>query len=217
MPKILVITNPAHDVTTAYLEAWTSRIIDKLREADDIKIIELNGDEANRIALEKAIADYQPRLVLINGHGDHDTVTGFNNEILVRCDDNEGCLANRLVHALSCKTGVTLGPRCIEVGGLAYIGYTENFGFYHLDGQTRDQRLTDQLAAIALDPAFEAIQALVEGDTAENALRRSQNGNKAALRFLSACDKTAMVESIFRVVWRNFTSQVQLGDGAARF
>ena len=155
--------------------------------------------------------------MVFNGHGSDDCITGFGQEILIRCDENEHLLKGRLVHALACHSGKTLGPRCIQIGTLAYIGYKEAFKIAHLDRASKEEQFKDEVAQFFLQPAYEAVAALIEGSTAKEAYERSQKMGSDFLITLLASDSTEYNTTVASLLFHNLTHQVCLGDKQASF
>lgn len=218
MSRILVVTNPSHDAITEYFGSWMTKAVEAAKRQPDTVVVELTKEDANREALMKAIEENNPQLVILNGHGDDTEMCGFGmDEILIRCGDNEHCLSGKILHMLACDTGSKLGPACIKVGSAAYIGYTKKFKLVrNRNTQTHEERLNDGFAAKVLDPAFEAINALIEGATVSEAFERSQERHKEVLATLANSNDGNDI-AIGSCVRENFLCQIQLGNGAARF
>lgn len=217
MSKVLVATSPAHDDVTEYVDIWLEKTLAKFEGNPDLEIIRLKANDAERAALEQAIATHAPKLVLFNGHGNSAAMGGFQNGVLIRCDDNESVLAGRITHMLACETAAALGPRVIEAGGLAYIGYRLPFELRFDGGATsREARSRDPFAALTLDPAFAAVEALISGDTVEIAFRESQLAHGRTLQGLMATGSNE-AQRLGMHVWHNMRCQAMLGDGNATF
>jgi hypothetical protein len=114
MSRILVVTNPCDDRVTEYLDTWSEKAINLAKAQPDTFVYELRDKKANQAEFIKVVEEKQPRLILFNGHGNHDFITGFGQEILIRCGENEHYLKNAIIHAMSCNAGKTLGPACIK-------------------------------------------------------------------------------------------------------
>ena len=87
IPKLVLITRPHDDIALKYLEVWSQKIIE-VANKKGATILDLLGHRANRTELEKIIRKKDPDLIIINGHGDYDLITGQNQEILVKADLN---------------------------------------------------------------------------------------------------------------------------------
>jgi hypothetical protein len=217
MSRILVVTNPCDDKVTEYLDTWSEKAISLAKTKPDTFVYELRGKKANQADFIKIVEEKQPRLILFNGHGNHDLITGFNQEVLIRCGENEGCLKNAIIHAMSCNAGKTLGPACIKIGSLAYIGYKEEFKLTHLNKNTKEEQLQDEVAKFFLEPAYEVIIALIEGSTVGEAYDRSRKMCGDNLTSLITSNSPSLNSSVASRLYYNYQHQICLGDGKVAF
>ena len=84
----MLITRPNHDITTNYLYYWSIRIIEQAHKSHG-KVVDLRGKRVNLKEFSSIIKKTKPSFMVINGHGDENTITGYNNEVLVRVGANE--------------------------------------------------------------------------------------------------------------------------------
>jgi len=219
MSRIILVTNPADDNDAAirYLDAWSELIIKTAKEQKDTLIFELKNEQANKQELTKIIQREKPQLVVFNGHGNDSCIMGFKQKILIRCDDNEHLLKEKIIHSMSCNSGKELGKKCIKIGTLSYIGYSEEFKLTYLNKQTKQEMLNDPVAKFFLRPAFEAILALIRGDTTGKAYKKSQKMYKENLLTLIASSLTEYNTKVASRLYHNLKYQVCLGDSQANF
>jgi hypothetical protein len=214
MSRILLVSNSHHDRPTEYLTSWFEKIVDVAKNQPDIKIIELKKEQANRKDVVEMIERENPQLIIFNGHGGYESIGGFNREILIKCDDNEQVLSGKIVHALACRCAKVLGNKCITVGTHCFIGYKEDFHLWTKSKDSKDEQLNDKTAGFFLDPAYEAIIAIVEGNKTGEAFTRSQNMYIAKLSESIANGES---ETILASIFHNMQNQVCLGDQTACF
>ena len=217
MSRIILVTNPADDIPVKYLDAWSELIIETAKKQKDTLIFELKNEQANKQKLTRAIQREKPQLIVFNGHGNSSSICGFKQKILIRCDDNEYLLKGKIVHSISCNSGKELGQKCIKIGTLSYIGYSEEFKLTHLNKQTNQERLSDPIATFFLGPAFEVVLALIKGATAGEAYKKSQAMYAKYLRTLLASSVTEYNTTVASRLFHNLTHQVCLGDHQANF
>jgi hypothetical protein len=172
MSKILLITRPRHDPTTHYLFYWAKIIID-LAKKKGFKILDLKKKRATKKEFTSIMPRKQSCFVFLNGHGDVDRVEGHDDEILVRVGENEELLEFKIVYALSCKSGKELGVASIEKGGEAYIGYDDDFIFWH-DPDKTARPLADTTAGLFLEPSNYVATSLLKGHTVKDSCNRSK-------------------------------------------
>lgn len=212
--KKLLLTRPEHDPGTRYLSRWAQKVIDAAH-AKGWSVVDLRRDRAVRSELEGRLAKVSPSLVMLNGHGALDRVTGHDNETLVAQGDNEAVLRGRVTYAVSCSAGGGLGPACAD-GDTAFIGYDDvfvmNVNRQHLNSPDRDSR-----AARYLEPSNHVPLALLKGHTAAEASRKSRDAFRKQIRDLllsgtSDPDDLADVKDLY---W-DMTHQVCCGNGGKR-
>jgi hypothetical protein len=204
-------------MATEYLESWFQKTVDIAKQQKDTIIFELSKTHANKIEFEELIEKEKPQLIIFNGHGGSDVVCGYEYNILVKCPENHAVLKGKIVHALSCDSGKTLGPECIKIGTLAYLGYNDEFKLTTFGKNTNEEQLADDIAGFFLDPAFEAINSLVEGKTAKESFDRSQKMHKENLMILLASPDPTYNTSVASRLFHNLCHQVCLGDQSASF
>lgn len=219
MPRIILVTNPADDNDAAmkYLDAWSELIIKTVKEQKDTLIFELKNEQVNKKELKKIVQKEKPQLVVFNGHGSDSCITGFRQKILIRCGDNEHLLKEKIIHSMSCNSGKKLGKKCIKIGTLSYIGYSEEFKLAYLNKETKQEMLNDPVAKFFLRPAFEAILSLIKGDTAGEAYRKSQKMYEKNLKTLIAIPLAEYNTEVASQLYHNLKYQVCLGDTKANF
>jgi hypothetical protein len=214
MPRIIVITNPAHDIPTSYLNAWIFSVIQLFVDQENIEIHELANQRANRCDLEKLIREKQPQIILFHGHGTSNAILGFESNILICCDSDLSCIKDRIIHSLACQSGKELGPKSVHIGTKSFIGYKEDFKFSHLNKSSRDEQLGDEVAKLFLDPAFEIARVLINGGTTGEAYKNSQKLCIDNLRMLVTA-KNDSLNGLASYLYHNLTNQVCLGDTKA--
>ncbi len=217
MSRIILVTNPADDIPLKYLDAWLELIIETAKKQKDTLIFELKNEQANKQELTRVIQKEKPQLILFNGHGNDSCIAGFKQKILIKCNDNEYLLKGKIVHSISCNSGKELGQKCIKIGTLSYIGYSEEFKLTHLNKQTKQERLNDPIATFFLGPAFEVVLVLINGATTAEAYKKSQAMYAKCLRTLLTSSKTEYNTTIASRLFHNLKYQVCLGDHQVSF
>ena len=216
MIRIIIATNPADDQVTEYLDAWHKKVVNFAKKQANTQIFELNKKEANRISLTELIERKNPHLVIFNGHGSYDSIFGFDQGILIKCDENEILLKNKIVHALACDSGKKLGPQSIKVGALAYLGYKEQFKFAFINN-SNEEKSQDKIANLFLEPAFKVVFSLLQGFSAKKAFDESQKACLNNLRSVIAKKSLKLNQAIAPRLFHNLTHQVCLGSDEAYF
>ncbi len=108
-------------------------------------------------------------LIMGTGHGSPTTFTGQNAVPLWEVSKyNPAECQGKIIKLLSCLTGQRLGPDLIHNGARAYQGYSEDFVFF-ADDEYLLHPWDDPLASLYLKPAIEAMVALIQGRTCQEA------------------------------------------------
>ncbi len=218
MGRIIVATNPANDIETLYLDAWHNEVVNLVKEQKDTIIFELNKEKTNKKDLTELIKAKNPQLVILNGHGSYDSIVGFDGGILIKSEENEDILRKRIIHSIACSAGKVLGPCCIKIGALAYIGYKEEFKITYLKNKnTREEKFADGIARLFFEPAFEAVFSLIKGNTAQEAFNISQIKCLENLKLTIAKNNPGLNTAVAPRLYHNLVNQVCLGDGNASF
>lgn len=181
----LVITRPNYEKTTYYLFHWNKKVIASAK-AKQITVIDLSEEKANKKNLTNALTKKKPELVILNGHGSEDLITGQNDEVLIKANENEDLLKGKVVYALSCKTAKVLGPASIQKGTKAYIGYKEDFTFWFKSSRP----LKDKWACLFLEPSNAIPLGLIKGHSIEEVFLKAKSLYLKNIRNLIATGST---------------------------
>ena len=206
----LLITRPEHDDTTHYLSNWSKDIINKA-SSKNLQILDLNRERANRKEVENMIAKQKPELIIFNGHGDYETISGHKNEKIISVNDNEDILNSSITYSIACKSAKFLGPKSVKSGAKAYIGYDEDFIFVY-EPEMISRPLKDKTAELFLGPSNELINSLIKGNKTGEACRRSRELFKKNFNKLLSSEASEEDASIARYIWWDMKHQVCCGD-----
>lgn len=104
-------------------------------------ITELMGQDANPTKIKQVLAEKNPLVCVMCGHGSEAVYTCQLLAPLLHAENSTELelMTSRVVDLCSCLTGTTLGPALIDAGAVAYVGYKQEFWFYIGDaaGSTR--------------------------------------------------------------------------------
>jgi len=149
MATVLITACP-HDVPTKLGYFYLRKAADVLAQYGH-NIIFLRS--ANLENFRQALVTYNPKFVLINGHGGSKSVTGCGtNVILGVCGydedlrqnivrENPAWMKGRIVFLFTCNTGKELAPRLYQEGALAVAAFKRDYIFLSEDvSPLRDKR-----------------------------------------------------------------------------
>lgn len=211
MTSRMLVTRPNSDRTTRYISAWAEEVME-VAEQKGCAVFDLSGMRANRREFESMVKKHGPSFVFLNGHGSPGVVTGQSEEPLVVADDNEGMLKDTVTYALSCSSGKSLGPKAVEAGAAAFIGYREEFIFLFDEAQ-RTRPAQDALATHFAESSNQVAISLLKGHTAREAHEQSQQSFERSIRKLLTSQTTDRESAALRYLFWNMKHQVCLGNG----
>lgn len=213
MGQSLLITRPEHDATTLYLSQWSKTIIEEAKRRG-IRVIDLHRKKANRGRVIGILEKRSPKLAVLNGHGNENSVGGHDNEIIIKERDIKA-LESKIIFARSCKSAKRLGPSAINHGAIAYLGYKEDFWFVYTEEKIF-KPLEDKTAKLFLEPSNYVPIALLKGHKA------GQANSKSKMRFRKNIEKLIIegpasdnYYAIRYLLW-DMVHQVCLGDQNAK-
>jgi hypothetical protein len=136
MATVLITACP-RDLPTRFGYYYLRKAADTLSSYGH-KIVFLRS--ANLANFGKALVTYDPRLVMLNGHGGRKAVTGCDQVLLgvVSYDpelgkkilrENPSWMSGRIVFLFTCNAGLELAPRLAEEDALAVVGYKRDYIF----------------------------------------------------------------------------------------
>jgi len=213
MSKQLLITRPEHDTTLHYLSAWSAAIIDNAK-LHGVRVLDLHRERATKKDVESMIAKQEPELVMFNGHGNKETICGHKNEPIIEADKNEQILKEKIVLAISCSSASTLGDKAVDKGTKAFIGYAEDFRFYH-DITKTSRPLTDDVAKMYLDPPISIALSLLKGHTAKEAHEKAISMFNDAISKLLTQEAPEEHSRVVQYLWWDAINQTVKGDLSA--
>src|SRR3989338_623632 len=208
MVKTYLITRPEHDDTTHYLSKWCEETI-TLAHNKGLKVLELHMEKAVRKEFEERIDKLSPNLIVLNGHGDADKVTGNNKEPILVAGDNEGLLRDKIVYAISCSSAKLLGPKSIEKGTLNYSGYDDDFIFFY-DPNNITKPLSDETAKLFLEHSNLFIESMIKGNTIRESKQRAEN--KLRENIVNLSSSSSSDSNLIRFLWWDLVHFVSHGN-----
>ena len=215
MSKKLLITRPEHDHTTHYLSNWSKEVITEAKSRG-IVVLDLHKKRANKTEVTSMLSKQKPRLVIFNGHGGDNVIGGEQKEPLIIADNNEALLKDKITYAISCKSAKKLGPKSIDSGAKAYIGYDDDFIFVYNPNKI-SRPLKDNTAKLFLEPSNELTISLIKGNNVEDSCKRSKQHFQENIKKLLSSESTEEETSIARYLWWDMVHQVCHGDKKSTF
>ena len=117
------------DEMVAFPFFWAEDLIPYARERK-FDIVDLKRKRFCKEQVKKHIEDKNPTLIFLNGHGDENSVRGYNQEPVITLYENDYLLKGKTAHILSCDNGKFLAQSCIDKGCKGFLGYD---GLFHIE------------------------------------------------------------------------------------
>lgn len=209
----MIITLPNSDVATNYLSVFSKEII-SFAEKQGIFPRILSGQEANKELFQKSLEKTDPKMIVFNGHGSDNCITGQKEVPLVELNVNHALLLNRIIYARSCYAAKGLGAALASENQGCFIGYILPFMFLSdINWTTNPSK--DKIASVFLETSNIVPLGILKGNTAFEA---SRNCKIKILKIIKKCllkqDKDS--EFIAETLWNNYEAQVVLGNKQAK-
>lgn len=170
-----------------------------------IDFIDVKKEKVVKKAVQSYIKKKAPDVVILNGHGNYNSVTGDGSKAIVSTGDDLTIFEGKKIYVRSCDSGKLLGPALVKSGAAGFIGYQESFVFpFHPD--SFNDPMSDEIAAICLTPSNEIAEALIKG---ANVREAHEKGMMASQEKLAKLQTSASYDSRFApfLFW-NMTNQV---------
>jgi len=165
-PGVALVLRPLFDKATEYGHYYMG--IAAAYASRRMFVRSLGAADATRENFEASLESDDPIYCYLLGHGNPDTYTAQNQEVVMRtCSGNES-LIGRVVLLLSCSCGVRIAPDAVNKGALAIFGWAVDFTWVAMADPEVDQY------AKGFFEAVNAISnALVDGRTTREAMDAS--------------------------------------------
>ncbi len=210
----LFVTRPQHDPTTFYLSKWVELVFSICREKG-IKITDFEKHRATASEVTKFLKNKNPDLVVFNGHGDSETITGHNNEVLIKNGKNQDLLKGQIVYAVACDSASILGMESIKSGTIAFIGYETSFIFAYNPNTTANPT-KDEMAQPVFAASNEVLLSLIKGNSVQESYEKSQSTFDKWVKKLQRSDAPPEAQHILMTLYWDKTAQVFHGDKNAK-
>lgn len=208
-PERFLITRPRHETRVFYLHQWSTRLIQDAEE-EGLTVHDLEEEEAKRDKFESYMGGVEPRLIVLNGHGDAERVGGHEDEPILVKDENDDTTTDKLFYVRTCRSAAELGRSCVENHDAdAFIGYEGEFTLVW-NGNRSANPLQDRVAQPIMEASNAAPRALIKGKTVEEAYEAGQEAYQDAMEKVLA-DYDLGNRDVFTALASNRERQVVLG------
>lgn len=165
----IIIGRCSCDEVVRYPFYWCEELI---REAGEkkINIIDLQKENFTEEKVSKQIEKHNPRLILLNGHGDEVSAMGYQQSPVITLNKNDYLLKGKVAHIISCFTAQYLGQSAMDKGCRGYLGYGSYFYIWYLESEPEK----DIIAAMFQEAVNGASKVLINNGSIKEAFEKSQ-------------------------------------------
>lgn len=214
MKQAVLMTLPQSDEVTEYLHAFSQEIIKKSKELG-IPINVLERENAIRNKFESELRENH-RLIIFNGHGSQNEITGHKDGVIIKKGENEDFLKEKITYARSCFSAEGIGNSCMENSKTGcFIGYSFPFVFYN-DTTWSGNPSRDPTARIFFTTTNKIPIGIIKGKTCEQSHEDSKKSMLKAIKKALVKDNKDS-QSIAEALWNNYLFQAIIGNKDARF
>jgi len=163
---VALFARPNFDRATGYAHYFMD--IAAQYASGNMRVIDLDASGATKSKIFAALGDEDPIFCYLNGHGNADTYSAQNKEVvMVTCHGDES-LIGRVVLLLSCSCGIRLAPSAVSKGATTVFAYEVDFTWI-----ATEDAATDPYARGFFEAVNAISNALAEGKTTGEAMNLS--------------------------------------------
>lgn len=165
MPRagVALFARPNFDRATGYAHYYMN--IAAGYAARNMRVIDLDGSGATKSNIFAALEGEDPVFCYLNGHGNADTYSAQNKEVVMQSCHGDESLIGRVVLLLSCSCGIRLAPSAVSKGATTVFGWTVDFTWI-----AADEPATDPYAEGYFESVNAISNALAIGKTTQEAM-----------------------------------------------
>jgi len=165
MPRagVSLFVRPNFDKATGYANYYMD--IAAEYAARNMRVIDLGGSGATKSNIFAALEEEDPIFCYWNGHGNADTFSAQDMEVVMQTCHGDESLIGRVLLLLSCSCGIRLAPSAVSKGAITVFGYTVDFTWVATEDPS-----TDPYAVGYFESVNAISNALVYGKTTKEAM-----------------------------------------------
>jgi len=165
MPRtgVALFVRPLFDMATSYAHYYMDLAAGYA--AGNMRVIDLDGTGATKSNIFAALEGEDPVFCYWNGHGNADTFSAQDKEVVMQTCSGDESLIGRVVLLLSCSCGIRLAPDAISKGAITVFGYTVDFTWIAVEDPA-----TDPYARGFFESVNAISEALAYGKTTQEAM-----------------------------------------------
>jgi len=124
-PGVALFLRPNFDMATSYGHYFMG--VAARYASARMFVRDLGGVAATKANFDLSLYSDDPEFCYLLGHGNQDTYSAQNQEIVMRTCNGDERLIGRVTLLLSCSCGVSLAPSAVQKGALAVFAWAVDF------------------------------------------------------------------------------------------
>jgi len=166
IPGVALFVRPNFDGATSYAHYYLD--LAAQYASGNMRVIDLDASGATKANIFAALGEEDPIFCYWNGHGNADTYSAQNKEVVMVTGSGDEALIGRVVLLLSCSCGIRLAPSAVSKGATTVFGWVVDFTWIAVEDP-----VTDPYARGFFESVNVISTALVEGKTTGEAMNLS--------------------------------------------
>lgn len=167
MADVALFARPLFDKATSYAHYYMDLAAEYA--ARNMRVIDLDGSGATKSNIFATLEREDPIFCYLNGHGNADTYSAQNKEVVMQTCHGDESLIGRVVLLLSCSCGIRLAQSAVSKGATTVFGWTVDFTWI-----ATEDAATDPYAQGFFEAVNAISDALAYGKTTQEAMNLSQ-------------------------------------------
>ncbi len=163
IPGVALFVRPNFDGATSYAHYYMD--LAAQYASRNMRVIDLDRSGATKANIFTALEGEDPVFCFWNGHGNADTFSAQNKEVVMMTCNGNDSLIGRVVLLLSCSCGIRLAPDAVNKGATTVFGWVVDFTWIAVEDPA-----TDPYARGYFEAVNAISNALVEGKTTQEAM-----------------------------------------------
>jgi len=177
----MIIIRASYDNQTTYLYQWSEAIIDEAK-ARGFKVDRIEGKDINEKNIRSRIRNRRPEIIFFNGHGSKTSLISDKEEFINL--QSADVFNSTITFTRACDCLVGLGPKAVEKGCKAFIGYRRKFWIAR-EHKWECTPLKDPLAKPILEGSNIIMTELLKGKTVKESVEKShEHANKSIMELI---------------------------------
>jgi len=136
IPGVALFVRPNFDKATSYAHYYMNLAAEYA--ARNMRVIDLDASGATKANIFSSLEVEDPIFCYWNGHGNADTFSAQNKEVVMTTCHGDESLIGRVLLLLSCSCGIRLAPSAVSKGATTVFGWVVDFTWVAVEDAATD-------------------------------------------------------------------------------